>query len=525
MNKLSYWERRQAEDTHRAFEKAEDVSKQIADVYLKASRYLSYESEDIFERFQTKHNLSEDEAKQLLNTMQDRTSLDELLQKLENTKNKDEKRELIKKLEAPAYQARLERLRQTQEQIDWIMQNIYHQEKTFNTDFYTNLAMESYYRSVFNIQQRVNAGFSFNYVSAKVIDQVINSRWSGKNYSERIWKNTQELAQDLKEELLVSLITGRTHRETAQIIAERYAQGYAKARRLVWTESAYIMGELNFKAYEECGIEEYQFLAILDLRTSNICRKMDGMIIRTKQKITGQNYPPMHPYCRTTTVPVIDKELEKKLTKDAIDPVTGEHIEVPANMNYEEWYKKYVKGNRTAQMEEKKVKNFGSDIKQYDRYKKVFGDELPKWVDNFQDIKYNEPEKWKYMKLDYQRRSRLLNHPEEKLPNAEKATAAEAKFTRYLFSGDHPSGLAKGKAFTSRFGYDEENWRGLRKEILSGAGKYPARFLDNNGYGDRYEQKMVLYGKKETPANVIAGWIHKADGSVSLSSVYIKEIK
>lgn len=190
MDKLSYWERRQAEDTHRAFEKAEDVSKQIADVYLKASRYLSYESEDIFERFQTKHNLSEDEAKRLLNTMQDRTSLDELLQKLENTKNKDEKRELIKKLEAPAYQARLERLRQTQEQIDWIMQNIYHQEKTFNTDFYTNLAMESYYRSVFNIQQRVNAGFSFNYVSAKVIDQVINSRW----WEELFRKNMEEYA-------------------------------------------------------------------------------------------------------------------------------------------------------------------------------------------------------------------------------------------------------------------------------------------------------------------------------------------
>ena len=39
-----------------------------------------------------------------------------------------------------------------------------------------------------------------------------------------------------------------------------------------------------------------------------------------------------------------------------------------------------------------------------------------------------------------------------------------------------------------------------------------------------YEQKIVLYGLKGTPANVVVGW--SADNkSVTMASAYIKEVK
>ena len=117
MSKLTYWERRQAQDQYQHFQKAEDVADQIAKLYLKASRYLSLQSDEIFERYQAKHGLSEAEALRLINTLQDRASLDELLQKLKSSESSKEKQELITQLEAPAYQARLERLRQTQNQL------------------------------------------------------------------------------------------------------------------------------------------------------------------------------------------------------------------------------------------------------------------------------------------------------------------------------------------------------------------------------------------------------------------------
>lgn len=140
-------------------------------------------------------------------------------------------------------------------------------------------------------------------------------------------------------------------------------------------------------------------------------------------------------------------------------------------------------------------------------------------------MKYNEPEKWKFISLDYRRRDELLQHPELKLPNAENAVLPEGKFTRYLLDGSNEKGLAKGRAFTSRLGYDKDNWQELQREIAKGAVKYPSKQKGMTEFGMRYEQKMILYGKKGTPANVIVGWLQRTDGNTSMTSTYIKEVE
>jgi len=63
----------------------------------------------------------------------------------------------------------------------------------------------------------------------------------------------------------------------------------------------------------------------------------------------------------------------------------------------------------------------------------------------------------------------------------------------------------------------------LKDELQKSVLKYPATKKDETEYGIKYEQKMVLYGKKGTPANVIVGWIYKPDGTISMTSAYIKE--
>lgn len=172
----------------------------------------------------------------------------------------------------------------------------------------------------------------------------------------------------------------------------------------------------------------------------------------------------------------------------------------------------------------KMIENVSKDIAQYKRYKEVLGDAVGSLA-KFGQVKYNDAETWKFIQLDYTRQNQLLNHSELKLPNAENVIIPEAKFTKYLFGGAHEGGLAKGRAFSSRLGYSSNNWQELRREIYERASKYPVRFLDNNGYGDRYEQKVIIYGKKGKPANVVIGWMDREDGTTSMSSVYIKEIK
>lgn len=525
MKNDSYWENRAAWDMYHRMEDAEQTADLLAKVYRNSSMLLTHKAKDIFEKYMTKHGLSETQAWNLLNTMQDQTSLEELLNALRNKDSDKTKQELLRELEAPAYRVRIERLQDLLRQVDTVMQEVYQQEQLFDTSFFQNLCEDTYYHSIYSIQKRTGYGFSFSNISQKQISQVLSMNWSGSHYSQRIWKNTQELSETLKQELLVSLLTGRTDRETSEVIMNRCGAGAMQARRLVRTESCFLSGELTARSYEECGIEKYRYLATLDLRTSKICRELDGKIFSIKDRKAGKNYPPMHPWCRSTTISVIDEDELRNMKRRAYNPKTGRTETVPANMTYDQWYKKYVKGNAQAEAEEKSVQNAASDKKQYERYREILGKDAPKRFADFQEMKYNDSEKWRFTKLDYQRRNELLQHPELKLPNAENAMAADAKFEKYLFGGSHPEGLAKGDAFSSRLGYDAENWNSLKKQIIARAPQYPALSKGVNGYGKHmYEQKIILYGLKGTPANVVVGW-SADDKSVTMASAYIKEVK
>lgn len=518
----NYWERRKAQEMFAYMAGAEEVADDISKLYLKASRYLSLELDQIFQRFRKKHSLSEAEARKLLARMRDRASLDELKRLLQE--GTEDHAQILAELESPAYQARMERLQQLKNQIDLTMQQVYGQEKLHNTGWYLELANEAYYRSVFDIQQQTGLAFGFSLVSPDAIDRVINSRWSGKNYSSRIWDNTQALARDLKEELLLSLVTGRTDRETADIIANKFAAGASAARRLVRTESNYLAGQMDMLARKECGIEKYRFVAILDLKTSEVCRNLDGKVFPVSEQEPGKNCNPMHPWCRSTTISDISDTELKKIKRKARDPVTGKTVEVPADMTYRQWYEKYVAGNPEAELNEKKIRNRHSDRTQHARYKKMLGADVPETLDDFQKMKYTDSERWKFTKLDYRRRNELLEHPEKRLPGAENAVLPDRKFTHYLFGGSDERGLAKGRAFCSRLGYDKEGWQELQADIKARVILYPCTYKANNGYGDLYEQKMILYGKAGKPANVIVGWIQRPGEPISMTSTYIKEV-
>ncbi|MDK3993290.1 minor capsid protein, partial [Staphylococcus pseudintermedius] len=50
---------------------------------------------------------------------------------------------------------------------------------------------------------------------------------------------------------------------------------------------------------------EYEFVAKRDEKTSKICRHYDMKVFKVKDMVPGVNAPPMHPHCRSTTVPYV----------------------------------------------------------------------------------------------------------------------------------------------------------------------------------------------------------------------------
>lgn len=194
-------------------------------------------------------------------------------------------------------------------------------------------------------------------------------------------------------------------------------------------------------------------------------------------------------------------------------------------MTYKQWAKQKRTENKTVwDVYVKKGKRLSSDREQHAQYRKILGKHISKELDDFQNLKYNEPEKWALLKLDKRRREELAAHPEKALPG-ERHVIPSAKSTGYLFNPDSPKGWAKGQAFTSHLGYSAENWQDLKRELSKGSQSYPSTLKGSNGYGDLYEQKMVLYGVTNNPANVIVGWILKPNGETHMTTTHFKEVK
>ena len=325
-------------------DKAEKQADQFDKVYQEAKTYLDKEINKIFDKFQRDYGLSQVDARQVLKNMKDKKDLNELRKVLEARPNDPNIQRLLADLDSPAYSFRMKRLERLSDDLDRMRESIYHSEKTGSDAFYSDLMKDSYYRATFDLQQQTGLAYGFSGLPESEIKHLQSFSWvgDGSTYSTNIWKNTGKLTSSIKDELLMSLMTGRDIRETAQAIAERFNVGQNDARRLVRTESAFFHNQMELLSYEEADIEKYIFVAVLDKRTSRICQEHDNQVYDRDKATPGVNCPPMHPWCRSTTVGYDEDADYSKLKRRARNPVTGKTELVPADMTYKEWYSKYV---------------------------------------------------------------------------------------------------------------------------------------------------------------------------------------
>ena len=143
----------------------------------------------------------------------------------------------------------------------------------------------------------------FNKVDTEVVNQLINGIWvaDGKQWSQRVWDNTERLAQTLNEELIHIVSTGRKDSDLKKALQERFGVSYHRAETLVRTEVAHIQTEAAKQRYKDYGIEYVEVLVDEDDRTCELCKALQGK----KFKTTETPPLPVHPNERCCLVPVI----------------------------------------------------------------------------------------------------------------------------------------------------------------------------------------------------------------------------
>lgn len=502
------------------------TAEEILKLYDEALDDIEVEIRKIEYNYKKRFGIDNETAEYFLTQAQEDANTARLLQALEQAPDEKARKDILyyinrDGLSTRAYTARRERYRAVEKEIYARIKVIAAKGIPLMGEMLKNAYKESYYGNIDDMAKGANVGIRFSILNDRAINEAVNAKWSGKHFSKSIWGNTDKLAEESQKLVVKALMSGEALNKTADKLAEKFQVSKFQATTLVRTETAHIHNEADFQAYKDVGIKRYKYLATLDYATCGTCQPLDGMVFDVSQRQEGVNAPVMHPRCRCTTTPDVDYA-----NRRARDPITGKSSVIDGSVTYEQWVANMTPQQKSA-LELAKHKNSrrAADKVQYVQYRHALGYKtIPRSFDKFQDLKYNDKEQWQFIKLDYKRQNELKEHPELALPNAKKATADEKKFTEYLFGGTNKAGLAKGKAFESRLGYNIDNYKDLKAEILSKAKEYPVAYKGNNGHGDKYEQKIIVYGSKDTPANVIVGWLVEKNNT-KMTSTYIKEVK
>lgn len=335
MSKSSnYWDKRALQRLTEAEKSSEVYIKRVKAIYDRAYKDIERELASIYKNYSKDTGLDTQKLKELLTRSETKKLWEQM------------KRQGLDKYIKDNYKARISRLEKIQAQIYAKAKEIYPKEELQNTMCYNGVINQSYYKTMYDTQMGTGYDFNFATLDNNMVKSVLQERWSGKNYSQRIWGNTDILANTLSEMIGGALMSGQSTQLTAKQIRDRFNVSKYYAERLIRTETNHFNNEADAMAYEELGLNKYVFVATLDSRTSEICQSMDNQVFDFKDREEGVNFPPLHPNCRSKTRAYLGKEGEKTLKRRARNPITGK-TEIVDNVSYKQWLKQYnIVGNK-----------------------------------------------------------------------------------------------------------------------------------------------------------------------------------
>lgn len=331
--KLSYWERRNIEREEYLQRGIDPVQSKIAKAYLQAQKYLIDEVNKLFKRARLKTDMTEEELKKALNVAVTPNEILEYQRLAKQIETSEIAEQAKKQLNALAYKHRITRLEDLRAKTHLVAKQIADVEYQQQTNFYIDAIHDSYREAVAeDVIRKIEARgvevetwnqadkHEFKELSTQATKNILESHWKGSNYSKRIWKDTDKLAQRLEELFTVEAMTGMSDQEMARAIAKEFQTSIGVANRLIRTEANYMAGQAKLKAWKDRDVEKYKLVVVLDLRTSAICQKKDKenkVYLVSEAIVNGAegNYPPFHPFVERLLLHTTGKEPSKAIVQ------------------------------------------------------------------------------------------------------------------------------------------------------------------------------------------------------------------
>lgn len=356
----AYWRKRAIELAEKQKREDDDLCLRFHREYERILHELDKEISIFYARYAANESVSMADARRLLRDAE----LEDFRMSLDEFRDKALAGGFDKELEEVYLRSRISRLQALRTQVELRMMELFSSQRDVLRDHLQERYTDTYYRTVYAVSQQADVASTFARIDPQTIERILAVPWVGSEFSSRIWADKDKLTRELMQTLSRGFVGGDSLGRMTKEFAQRMGVSESRAATLIHTESAHMAAEAAEQGYRETGVQSYRFEAALDLKTCAVCGALDQREFPLAEHETGINYPPLHPRCRCTTVPVTEFRVGSK--RAARNPATGRTEYVEKGMTYEEWRKKYVENaaeNDIMELQrkaERKTANTGS---------------------------------------------------------------------------------------------------------------------------------------------------------------------
>lgn len=339
MRNAEYWAERALNEALMGERSVLEYENALLDAYRVALREIKKDLESFFSKYAKENKVTYAEARRRLVSAEMKEFKATVKMRLDYARQNGWNRVYIQYLEKLLNMKYITRLEMLEADIRYQIELIENNKEKNIKDLMEINYLAAYYVRYHDFATGAEMSVRFDTIDAHTLAQAVAKRWDDGNYSTRVWNDRNRLVKAMATILPQSFSRGLNVNKLGDMLAKELNVSQNRGRTLARTEINNICNQADLAVYRTAGIEQYQFVATLDLRTSEICRSMDNTVHEVSQARTGINFPPLHPNCRSTTVAYYeDLQGLERIAKDS----EGKNIRVPRSMSQEEWIKKYV---------------------------------------------------------------------------------------------------------------------------------------------------------------------------------------
>lgn len=303
MDNKEYWIERQEAIEAKAHKKTDAFMKELASVYRANIAISEQKIEAFISKYAENNMLTLMEAEKVLTGVELKDYRARIKKALTEYK-KSGSEVALSDIDRINRQGQITRLQGLINELEVELGVLAQESEELITEHLTDVAQTTY-SAVVSTAQVVGMGVAFHKLNKDAVEFILSYKWSGSQFSDRIWDNKNLLIKSLKETLTIGLVQGTSTKKMARELKDKMNSSFKNANRLVRTESNFVLGQSTNQFYKDNDVEMYEYYATEDERTCDKCGVQHEKKFKVEDMRVGVNYHPLHPHCRCTTIPVV----------------------------------------------------------------------------------------------------------------------------------------------------------------------------------------------------------------------------